>query len=105
MRVYRANASLGCILGAIIFLMVLYVFGWLVFTTPVGLALLATGVVWYIYRQWRLSRFGSKSGVQTNETWTEKDAKNPFEKAEKPFDKQQVVDVTQYEEVKDDNSK
>lgn len=105
MRIYRADNSFGCLIGLLflfMFFSILLFFGKLLFTTPLGLALVVTFGFWYWLEARKRARRtgGGMYEFQGNEKEPERD--NPFEEDTNGFNKQEAVEVTQYEEVKDD---
>lgn len=108
MRIYRAGNNFGCIIGLLflfVFFNLLVFFGRILFTTPLGLALVVTFGLWYWFEsRKRIRRTGNGTyEFQSREPEPERERDNPFEEKENGgFNKQEAVDVTDYEEVKDD---
>lgn len=108
MRIYRADNSFGCLIGLLFlffFFYMLIFFSKLLFTTPLGLALVSTFGLWYWFEGRRRARRtgGGMYEFQGREPEPERERENPFEEKEgSGINKEDVVDVTHYEEVKDD---
>lgn len=113
MRIYRTGGNFGCFFGLLFlffFFYMLVFFSKLLFTTPLGLALLVTFGLWYWFEKRRRDR---QTGGGTYEFQNpdprperEREYDNPFEEKEDGgFNRQDAVDVTDYEEVKDDEDK
>lgn len=110
MRIYRAGNNFGCIIGLmfmVFFFYLLIFFSRLLFTTPLGLALLVTFGLWYWFEgRKRARRTGGgmyEFQGQEPDPGKERESENPFEdKVNEGFNKDEAVDVTHYEEVKDD---
>lgn len=107
MRIYRSNNSFGCIIGLMFMLVFFYVllfFGKLLFTTPLGLALMVTFGTWYWLEARKRARRtgGGMYEFHENPQEPERERDNPFEENDNGFNKQEAVEVTHYEDVKDD---
>lgn len=107
MRIYRADNGAGCLIGLLFlffFLYLLIFFSRLLLTTPLGLALLVTFALWYWFEGRRRNRRtgGGMYEFQGREPEPDRPRENPFEEPPRSFDRQDVVEVTDYEEVHDD---
>lgn len=107
MRIYRADGGAGCLIGLLflfIFFYILLFFSKLLFTTPLGLALLVTFGAWYWFegRRRRRQTGDGRYEFQGNSREPEQDRDNPFEEPQGGFDRSEAVEVTHYEEVKDE---
>ncbi len=105
MRIYRADNSFGCLIGLLfifIFFSILFFFGRLLFTTPLGLALVVTFGFWYWLEKRKRARRTGGGMYEFQGSEKEPDRENPFEDNGNGFNKQDVVEVTHYEDVKDD---
>lgn len=108
MRIYRADGGAGCLVGLLfmmVFFYILLFFSRLLFTTPLGIALLVTFAAWYWFEGRRRRRQTGDGAYEFHGTpqEPERDRANPFEVSDgNGFNRDEVVDVTQYEEVKDD---
>ncbi len=105
MRIYRADNNLGCIFGLIfmfVFFNILFFFGRLLFTTPLGLALVVTFGIWYWYEARRRTRRTGGGMYEFHAEEPQQERENPFEESGNGFNRQEAVDVTHYEDVKDD---
>lgn len=109
MRIYRAGNNFGCLFGLIFMVLFFYVlifFSRLLFTTPLGLAMVVTFGLWYWYENRKRARQtgGGMYEFQGREPEPERERENPFEeKDDIGFNKEDAVDVTHYEEVEDDD--
>lgn len=108
MRIYRADNGAGCLIGLLFLMFFFYIlifFSRLLFTTPLGLALVVTFGLWYWFEGKKRARRtgGGMYEFQGREPEPERERENPFEEKEAGgFNKLEAVDVVHYEEVKDD---